>query len=317
MGSIRIGTCSWSDKTMLEAWYPPQVASNAKARLRYYAEHFDTVEADAPFYAIPRPIVAVNWADRTPEGFIFHVKAFGLMTRHAVEERMLPLELRELVTTVDARGRVQDPSPALIDATFDAFRAFIEPLAQAGKLGGVLMQFSPRVAATDRESMHEHLAYLEYAADRLAGIRLLVEFRHPSWVTGRRLSGTRRFLADRGLTFVSVDAPQIPGRPTMPPVALATTDWAYVRMHGRNREAYIGKHASAADRFDYLYSTEELREWEPKVRELAAETDVTWVMFNNCKYDYAPRNAREMTSILGVRPYGDDGSAAGQLELGV
>jgi uncharacterized protein YecE (DUF72 family) len=79
----------------------------------------------------------------------------------------------------------------------------------------------------------------------------------------------------------------------------ATSGVGYVRLHGRNRETYFARNVSAADRFDYLYSAAELEEWAPRVRALADTTDVTYVMFNNCKYDYAPRNARELAGILG------------------
>ena len=320
MSHIRVGTCSWTDKTMIERWYPPQVTS-AEARLRYYAERYDTVEADSPFYAIPKPIVAENWAKRSPDGFVFHVKAFGLMTRHSVDERRLPPELRELVTDVDERGRVLHPPAELVDASFDCFNDFVEPLRAAGKLGGVLMQFPPYMTASDPARVSEHLDYIEYAAEKLGDARMLVEFRHPSWVTGAREAETMRFLSDRGFSYVSVDAPQFPDRSTMPPIAAATSGWSYVRLHGRNRDTYFGKSASAADRFDYLYTEEELAEWEPRVRELAAESDTTWVMFNNCKNDYAPRNAREMAEILGdvAAPYGGEPveRGDGQLDLGV
>lgn len=302
---------------MIEAWYPTSVKT-AEGRLRYYAARYDTVEADSPFYAIPRPDVAANWADRTPDGFVFHVKAFGLMTRHSVDERRLPPELRDLVTEVDDRGRVKHPSAALLDASFDCFADFIRPLADAGKLGGVLMQFPPYIAATDHVRAHEHLGYLEYAAEKLGGARMLVEFRHPSWVAGHQLGETLRFLSDRNLAYVSVDSPQFPDHSTMPPITAATSDWSYVRLHGRNRETFFGRNVSAADRFDYLYTTEELHEWEPRVRELAETSETTWVMFNNCKYDYAPRNAREMASILQLEPYGDEAvGGAGQLDLGL
>lgn len=316
MGAIRVGTCSWSDKTMVAAWYPPHVRT-AEQRLRYYAERFDTVEADSPFYAIPRPSVAQAWADRTPEGFVFHVKAFGLLTGHSVEEQRLSADLREIVMHVDARGRVRDESPELLDAAFDEFRSFLEPLVAAGKMGGVLMQFPPWATATDKRHAREILERLERAAQRLAGIRLLVEFRHPSWVSGRQQAQTMRFLADRGMAYVSVDAPQFPSASTMPPLAAATADWAYVRMHGRNREAYYGKHPSAADRFDYLYSVDELAEWVPKLRDLADQTSVVWVMFNNCKHDHAPRNAREIAQMLHVEPYGTTAEDVRQLDLGL
>jgi len=290
---------------MIEAWYP-RGTSTPEARLRYYAERYDTVEADSPFYAIPRPVVAQNWADRTPEGFVVHVKAFGLLTRHSVAGRQLPPELRDLVGDVDERGRIRHPSAELLDATFDSFTEFVEPLRAAGKLGGILMQFAPYIAATDHATAMDHLNFLEYAAEKLAGMRMLVEFRHPSWVTGKQEAETMKFLTDRGYSYVSVDTPQFKDKSTMPPIAAATSDWSYVRLHGRNVENYFASNVAAADRYDYLYNEAELAEWSPRVRELASESDVTWVMFNNCKYDYAPRNAREMLAVLGdaATPYG-------------
>ena len=95
-----------------------------------------------------------------------------------------------------------------------------------------------------------------------------------------------------------------------------------MRLHGRNRDTFFARTASAADRFDYLYTADELAEWAPRVRELSTDADVTWVMFNNCKYDYAPRNAREIATILGdiAEPYGgraEQLEESGQLGLGV
>ena len=138
---------------------------------------------------------------------------------------------------------------------------------------------------------------------------MLVEFRSPSWVRDDVVNDTMRFLADRNMTYVSVDAPQFESHFTMPPIAAATSDWAYVRFHGRNADTWFGQHGSSADRFDYRYSETELREWEPRIRELAAETERTYVLFNNCKNDYAQRNATEIRSILGdlVPPREADG----------
>jgi uncharacterized protein YecE (DUF72 family) len=305
---------------MVEAWYPPE-ARTAEARLRYYARRFDTVEADAPFYGIPDPKVAENWAGRTPDGFRFHVKAFGLMTQHSVEERMLHPALRECRFEVSDRGRVHHPSSRMVDRSFELFGEFIAPLRTADKLGGVLMQFPLHFSALDKHQRDENLGYIQHAHERLEGVRMLVEFRHPSWVADENLMPTLAFLADREIAFVSVDAPQFPDRSTMPPVTAVTAPWAYVRLHGRNRDTYFGRNVSAADRFDYLYTSEELQEWAPRVRELASDAETTWVMFNNCKHDYAPRNAREMAEILAdlVEP-GVPGAASpdgAQLDLGI
>ncbi|MDP2299411.1 MAG: DUF72 domain-containing protein, partial [Actinomycetota bacterium] len=171
MGRVHVGTCSWADRTMIEAWYPSDIATPA-ARLRYYAGRFDTVEADAPFYAIPDRRVVENWAKRTPPGFLFHVKAFGMMTQHAVDERALHPELREYPHAVE-RGRVKRPSPEMVDLAFDLFLEAMEPLAEAGKLGGILMQFPPFFTALDAALLDDNLAYLDYARGKLGSHRML------------------------------------------------------------------------------------------------------------------------------------------------
>jgi uncharacterized protein YecE (DUF72 family) len=281
MGRVRVGTCSWADRTMIDVWYPPEISTPA-ARLRYYAERFDTVEADAPFYAIPDRRVVENWAKRTPEEFVFHVKAFGMMTQHAVDERALHPELREYPHAVE-RGRVKRPSPEMVDLAFDLFLESLEPLEDAGKLGSILMQFPPFFTALDEALLEENLAYIDYARTKLGRRKMAVEFRHPSWVDETRVRDTLAYLADRDISYVAVDAPQFPTNTTMPPLIAATNKTGYVRMHGRNRDTYFARNISAADRFDYLYDHDELEEWVPGVRELAEDTDVTYVMFNNCK----------------------------------
>jgi uncharacterized protein YecE (DUF72 family) len=297
MGHVHVGTCSWTEKAMVDLWYPRGVAS-PEQRLRYYASKFDTVEVDSSYYAIPRREYAEAWVRRTPEHFVFHVKAYGLMTGHEVDVRSLAPELADFPHTVE-RGRVRDAHPDMVDASFDLFLDAIEPLRDAGKLGGILMQFPPYFTASSRESERRGLEYLDYVAGRLDGYRTLVEFRHPSWVDDTRLQRTLEFLRERKLSYVSVDNPQFPGHTTMPPIAVATTDWAYVRFHGRNADTWYSTGGTAADRFDYLYSDAELGEWAPPITELASSADETFVMFNNNKYDYAQRNAAEIATILG------------------
>jgi uncharacterized protein YecE (DUF72 family) len=333
MGDVVVGTCSWTDKTLVERWYPRGVTS-AEERLRYYAARFDTVEVDSTFYGLPKPEVATLWAERTPPGFTFHVKAFGLMTGHEVDERALHPELREFAYQVTPRGRVREPSEEMVDLSFELFLEGVEPLHRAGKLGGVLMQYPPYMTAKEPAQRARNLATIERAGELLRPLPVFVEFRHNSWVVGRELEHTMRFLAEHGLTYVSVDAPQIPGGTTMPPVSAVTSPLGYVRLHGRNQEMWHARTQSAADRFDYAYTPAELAEWSEPVHRLAKETERTWVMFNNCKYDYAPRNAREMAQILGDivapreggaatgEPVGESdgdsqGAGTGQLGLGV
>jgi uncharacterized protein YecE (DUF72 family) len=298
VGAVHVGTCAWTEKTMVDLWYPRGVTS-PEQRLRYYASKFDTVEVDSPFYALPVRAYAEKWVARTPTDFIFNVKAYGMMTGHEVEERSLAPELREYEFEVTDRGRVHHPHRDMVDASFDLFVHAIEPLKDAGRMGGVLMQFPPYFTANTPEHERRNLEYIEYAKAKLSGYRMLVEFRHPSWVTERRAEKTLRWLADRDLTYVSVDSPQFPDRSTMPAIAAVTSAWAYVRMHGRNAGTWRARTETSADRFDYLYSTEELGDWEPKIRDLARGSDQTFVMFNNNKYDYAQRNAAEIATILG------------------
>ena len=298
MGNVVVGTCSWTDKTMIERWYPHGVSS-AEARLRYYAARYDTVEVDSTFYGLPREDYARNWAARTPDGFIFHVKAYGLMTGHDVDERSLTPELREYDHELTTYGRVRHPDDRMVERSFEIFVDALQPLVVAGKMGGVLMQYPPYFTAVDREHEHRNLMEIERAAAILAPLPVLVEFRHASWVTGPQLARTMRFLSDRGLSYVAVDAPQIPGGNVMPPVTAATSPLGYVRLHGRNADTWRARTASAADRFDYLYTPDELAEWRAPIDNLSAQTEHTYVMFNNCKYDYAPRNARELAEILG------------------
>lgn len=298
MGDIVVGTCSWTDKTMVERWYP-QGVSSAEARLRYYAARYDSVEVDSTYYGIPPRSYAENWAKRTPEGFVFHVKAYGLMTGHEVDERALHPELREFPYDVSVRGRVRGASPKMVERAFELFVDAIEPLRQADRMGGVLMQYPPYLTAKDVRQRREAFERIELAQEMLAGLPVFVEFRHGSWLAGENLPATMKFLADRNMTFVAVDEPRISGDSVVPPVTAATSELGYVRMHGRNRDTWNERTGSAADRFDYLYEPDELREWVFPLKQLAQDTERTWVMFNNCKYDYAPRNARELAGILG------------------
>ena len=116
---IRVGTCSWAYESFVKAWYPEGVP--AQGRLRYYAERFDVVEANSTYYALPEERLVERWAEMLPDGFVMHVKAFGLMTRHPVKAQALPPDLRGEVA-VDDRGRVERPSR---EVRAEVFRRFL------------------------------------------------------------------------------------------------------------------------------------------------------------------------------------------------
>jgi len=270
---IRVGVCSWADETLTKVWYPKGIRSGEE-RLRYYAERFDVVEANSTYYRLPDPNLVEKWVERTPPGFTMHVKAFGVMTRHPVKLDQLPTDLRDVPT--DARGRVDRPPREYRAEVFRRFHEALEPLRSAGKLGGILMQFPSYVVYKPVS-----LEYLEWSQEQLAGDEMLVEFRHASWLAEENRGETLRFLADRGMTYVTVDAPRTGGKNVLPTVVAATSETAYVRFHGRNAETWNKRTGSAAERFDYLYSEDELREWVPRLRELGREAGTVYAMFNN------------------------------------
>jgi uncharacterized protein YecE (DUF72 family) len=271
---IRVGTCSWADETFSKVWYPPGVRS-AEDRLRYYAERFDVVEANSTYYRLPEVPMVERWAERTPDGFTMHVKAFGVMTRHPVKIDQLPPDLRDEAPR-DKRDRLFRPSWEFRAEVFRRFREALDPLRAVGRLGGIQMQFPPFV-------VHDKamLEYIEWAQEQLPGEELLVEFRHASWLDEENRAQTLSFLEEHGMTYVTVDAPQTGGRNVLPTVVAATTGTAYVRFHGRNAETWNKRTGGSAERFDYLYSTKELKEWVGTLRELAAQAQVVYAMFNN------------------------------------
>ena len=272
-GPIRVGVCSWADETLTKVWYPKGIKSGEE-RLRYYAERFDVVEANSTYYRLPDRQMVENWAERTPPGFTMHVKAFGVMTRHPVKVDQLPPDLRDVPT--DARGRVDRPPREYRAEVFARFHDALEPLRSSGKLGGILMQFPPYVVPRAQS-----LEYLEWSQEQLRGDEMLVEFRHASWLDEEHRADTLRFLEDHRMTYVVVDAPQTGGKNVLPTLVAATSETGYVRFHGRNAETWNKRTGSAAERFDYLYSDDELHEWVPRLKELAAEAQTVYAMFNN------------------------------------
>ncbi len=300
MTEIRIGTCSWADDALSKHWYPKGLP--AGERLGYYAQHFDTVEVDSTYYRLPAEEMVARWADRTPDDFVMHVKAFGLMTRHPVKLEALPPDLRDDAPT-DDKGRVERPSREFRGEVFRRFLEALAPLRSSGKLGGILFQFPSYVVYKDRS-----LDYLQWAREQLGDDEMLVEFRHVSWLDDEHRDETLRFLEELRATHVIVDAPRIEGAKNLTPTVLAlTSPTAYIRFHGRNAETWNKRGGSAAERFDYLYSDEELQEWVEPLRELAGQASQAYGFFNNNatspdgrggRMAQAAANAKELQRLL-------------------
>ena len=292
MSDIRVGTASWTDRTLIASgWYPPE-ASTPEKRLRYYARQFPLVEVDATYYALPNEQTATTWVARTPEGFTFNVKAFSLFTQHPTRVAALPTDLRPAVEkTGKERVYLRDVDPEVTGQAWDRFLAALEPLRQAGKLGAILLQF-PQWFPISRANKD----YILACAERVAPRRICVEFRNRTWMTEGNQKETLDFLSSHQLPYVCVDMPQ--GYPSsIPPVMAATADLAVVRMHGHS-DKWTSK--DIYERFGYKYSDAELSEWAPKIRDLSEKAQLTHVLFNNCYSNYAQVNAQELEDLLGI-----------------
>ena len=240
----RVGICAWADPALIESGtFYPRKSMSAEARLRHYASVFDVVEVNSSYYAIPDIRNTQRWVDRTPAGFVFHVKAYSLLTGHHPRAETVPADLTALLPTSPRRTRrgeidATSFSPEAVDRAFHLFRTAVRPIAEAGKLGYVLFQFAPWV--------HFDSTRLEYLASlpaRLPGWTIAIEFRHRSWLPDH-LDETLRALTDARLAHVIVDAP--PAGHAIPRVTTATAPTAVFRLHGRNAEG--GCASSAAKR---------------------------------------------------------------------
>ena len=229
--------------------------------LQYYAERFDCLEVNASFYRLMHPATFFHMANKTPEGFQFTVKVYRSLTHEIAAEQ---------------------------EADFTGFTDSVRPLLEAGKFGCLLAQFP-----TSFHNTPGNRQYLMQLCERFRDHPLVVEFRHREWLKDEVIA----FLRERQVGWCSVDEPQF--RTLMPPEAIATSRVGYVRFHGRNYQTWW-KPGEGKDRYDYLYSREELTEWVPKIRKLADETDTVFVFMNNCFAGKAAQNAVEMRELLGA-----------------
>jgi uncharacterized protein YecE (DUF72 family) len=296
LGAIRVGTASWTDRTLIESgWYPADANSPA-GRLRFYASQFPLVEVDTTYYALPAERTVAAWAERTPAGFTFNIKAFSLFTQHPTRVAALPADLREAVqrTGKERAGKetvyLRQVDPAVTEQAWDRFLAALEPLRQAGKLGAILLQFPPwfPISRANRE-------YIVSCARRVAPRQVCVEFRNHTWMTPENQEETLSFLSDHQLPYVCVDMPQGHAS-SIPPVLAVTAGLAVVRLHGHS------EHWASQDirqRFGYLYSDAELTGWAGRIRELASQAATTDVVFNNCCRDNSQVNAQQLAERLG------------------
>jgi uncharacterized protein YecE (DUF72 family) len=292
---IRIGTCSWTEKTLIQSgeFYPKQVRT-AESRLGYYAGNFDTVEVDSSYYAIPAKSNTYLWADRTPENFIFHIKAYGALTGHAIDTKTLPRDIQDILPGKDKQQpRVYIKEPSILRAIADSFKESLTPLMNKGKLGILVFQFPPWI-----EYKKQNMEYILSCQNAMGRMPIAVEFRHGSWLTDENQDALFHFLRKHQITYVAADEPQYGSLATVPFIPHLTTDTAYFRFHGRNKQNWLKKRIDTSLRFDYHYSDEELKEFLPAVKRIGSMAKVVYAMFNNCHGGFAMRNALKMKEMV-------------------
>lgn len=257
MAEILIGSAGWSYEDWAGKVYPDP-APKGFDPLAYLAQFVDCIEVNSSFYRPPTAAMSESWARRTPDRFVFTAKVWERFTHD-----------REAFTESDVR----------------VYSEGIAPLLASGKLGALLFQFpwyfKDGPAERDR---------IRRAADALRGwAPLVIELRHTSWLQALD------FLRGLELNFCNIDQPK--ASTSITGTRLVTGSTAYIRLHGRNAKAWFRKDATVAQKYDYLYSREELRAWEEAIREMEAEK--LFVILNNHFQGKGMANAFMLMRALG------------------
>ena len=293
---IHVGTCSWTEQTLIQSGeFYPKTVKTAEERLRYYASNFDTVEVDSTYYAIPDMRNTSLWVDRTPEDFIFHIKAYGALTGHGIDPGTLPKDIFNLLPEKDkAERHVYIKEPHLLQVIADRFNEALSPLRRTKKLGVLVFQFPPWF-----QYKTTNLDYILNCKELMQGLDVAVEFRHGSWLTSDHLDSVLKLLRMNQLTYVTADEPQYGTLATVPFVPNVTTDIAYFRFHGRNKENWLKKGIETSLRFAYLYSDEELKKFVPSIQGVDKKAKVTYAMHNNCHGGFADEECSQIEGASG------------------
>jgi uncharacterized protein YecE (DUF72 family) len=264
MQTVRIGTSGWSYPSGKGTWngifYPATRGRRPRGApkfddLAFYAEHFDTVEINSTFYRIPDAGTAEKWAERTPAGFEFSLKLFQKFTHP------------EMFT----KATGADPTD-LGQRDVDEFRTAIDPLAKAGKLGPLLAQF-PASFKNEPNSR----GYLEWLLERFREYMVAVELRHRSWSDDRK--ATLATLESFNAAWAQIDEPKFRDSVRQNIVA-DPGSFFYLRLHGRNA-AQWWKHDTSEDRYNYLYSADELKPFAEAAEKATRREKKAYLYANN------------------------------------
>jgi len=256
-----IGPAGWSYKDWEGVVYPQKPGSKFDP-LSYLSRFFDTIEINSSFYRPPTPTTTKSWVRRVASNpdFTFTAKLHRIFTHE-----------RGKATAADHK----------------AFREAMNSLAESGKLGAILIQFPWSFKNTEEER-----AYLQRLITQFQDYPLVLEVRHASWNT----PAIYEELEEKGVGICNIDQPIF--AKSIKPAALTTSGIGYVRLHGRNYGNWFREQAPRDDRYNYLYSLDELDPWVTRIREVAKQTKESYVITNNHFLGKAVVNALEIKSIL-------------------
>ena len=285
--TLRIGTSGWNYPSGKGSWngifYPlPEDRERGFDELRFYAERFNTVEVNSTFYGQPRANAALGWVKRTPRDFEFTVKIYQKFTHPGMVLRQAQDHPER------SRGVAVDPGP-VTQADVDAFKGGIDPLAAAGKLGPLLVQFPSSFQRKD-----EAVDYLHWLMRAFAEYQLAIELRHRSWSDAT--ADTRALLNQHRASWVQIDEPKFESsiRQDLSP---GGSDTYYLRLHGRNAKEWWD-HAESEDRYNYFYSEEELAPIADKARQARAQKKKIYLFMNNHFSAQSIANATTLKKML-------------------
>jgi len=259
---IRVGTAGWNYKDWYGIFYPSQKQKGFQ-ELSFLARFFDAVEVNSTFYRPPYFKVTQGWVKKVMANpdFKFTLKLWQRFTH----ERKEPFTVYEV----------------------NQFTEGIAPLFEAGRLGAVLIQF-PWSFKNNQESRE----WLEKLIETFGDYPLVVEVRHGSWAQ----QAFYKFLEENSIGFANIDQPLI--NRSIKPSSIGVGEVGYVRLHGRNYKAWFAEGSDATNRYDYLYSEEELDPWVERIREIQAKVAEIYVITNNHPLGKAPCNALEIEAKL-------------------
>lgn len=268
---INIGLTGWGDHDSLY-----EDLERQSDKLQTYASHFPIVELDASYYAIQPERNIMKWIKETPDRFEFIVKIHQALTLHA-----------------DYKDYAETRSEL-----FEQFKQMLQPLIDHHKLAKVLVQFPPWFDCTA-----QNIKYILYVRQQLDDVPICVEFRHQSWFNDQFKEQTLSFLTEHHIIHSVVDEPQV-REGSIPLVNRITTETAFVRYHGRNRQGWTKKDMTDQEwrdvRYLYNYNKEELTDLANKVRIIEQKAKKVYVVFNNNSGGHAAQNAKTYQDMLDI-----------------